>query len=374
MNEEFDIEELAPWLVIFITLVGYGLRVLLLDQKGMWLDETFSVWLAKHSVADMLAWTVKIDQHPPLYYLLLHFWMKLNGNEPYAIRLLSVLFGTAAIPLIYWIGKRMSGVMVGLAASVFLACSPFNIRFAQETRMYTLLILNAAAAIYALVRLLTDANVARPIGSQFREYLRARRISEPPESDTAGDFSYNHQTRSYLGWITRISRKGWSAIQAMQTDLAWVAFILFSALTMLTHNTAVLFPLATNIFVLGLILSQRIKKPGSTPSFHAPSLSNWLKAQVGILLLWSPWISPFIQQARRVYQEFWLPEPGWETVIQAVKTFLNESTYGQQSNTHIIWILYALVLGLGCCITARKSLDSYCWQPCSPSPSWVNCL
>jgi hypothetical protein len=46
MSEEFDFDELAPWLVVVITLFGGWLRVFLLSSKGMWLDETFSVWLA----------------------------------------------------------------------------------------------------------------------------------------------------------------------------------------------------------------------------------------------------------------------------------------------------------------------------------------
>ena len=82
MKEEFNIEELAPWLVVAITLIGGVLRVLLLRQKGMWLDETFSVWLANHSVSEMLRWIARIDQHPPLYYLLLNGWITLKGDMP----------------------------------------------------------------------------------------------------------------------------------------------------------------------------------------------------------------------------------------------------------------------------------------------------
>ena len=156
----------------------------------MWLDETFSVWLANHSVGEMLPWIVRIDQHPPLYYLLLHYWIALTGDTPYNVRLLSVLFGAATIPVIYLIGKRLSGVVVGLAAAVFLALSPFNIYFAQEAWMYTLLTFNAAVAIYALVRLLTDPRAVRPIGSQFREYLHDWRTPGPVEADPEGDFSY----------------------------------------------------------------------------------------------------------------------------------------------------------------------------------------
>ncbi len=66
MNKKTELDEFAPWLVIVITLIGGFLRVYLLDNKGMWLDETFSVWLANHSVADMLQWITRIDQHPPL--------------------------------------------------------------------------------------------------------------------------------------------------------------------------------------------------------------------------------------------------------------------------------------------------------------------
>lgn len=347
MNEEIQIEEVAPWLVVFLTLVGFGVRVLMLDRKGMWLDETFSVWLANHSVREMLQWVVKIDQHPPLYYLLLNSWVAQNGDTARDVRMLSVLFGAGTIPIIYLTGKRMSGVLAGLAAAVLLTLSPFNIRFAQETRMYTLLTFNAAVAIYALVRLLTDARTTRPIGSQLKEYLRTWRTPPPLETDSGGGISYKHKTPSRTGLRAWISRHHWLPIQAIETDLAWVVFIVFSAATMLTHNTAVLFPVATNIFVLSLMIIQRGKEAETQPAFQAPSWRNWLMAQISILILWSPWIPAFIQQASRVYQEFWIPKPTWDSVILALKAFLNESVYGDSSQRWVIWMLYALVLGLG---------------------------
>src|SRR5574342_188588 len=93
MNEEKELEEWTAWPVLVITLIGGFLRVFMLGTKGMWLDETFSVWLANHRVADMLQWVVRIDQHPPLYYLLLHYCIAHYGDTPYYVRLLSALFG-----------------------------------------------------------------------------------------------------------------------------------------------------------------------------------------------------------------------------------------------------------------------------------------
>jgi mannosyltransferase len=355
MNEEFDIEEWAPGAVIFISLVAGFLRLLLLGMRGMWLDETFSVWLADQSVHNMLQWIVKIDQHPPLYYLLLHYWIAHYGDTAYYARLLSVLFGAGTIPIIYLIGKRISGAIVGLAAAVFLAFSPFNVYYAQETRMYTLLTFNVALAIYALVRLLTDPRSVEPIGSQFRECVHAWRTPGPVETKTKGDFSYLVEPPQ-TGWRAWVYRHRWSPIQAIETDLAWVAFIVFSAATLFTHNTAVLFLLATNIFVLGLMLFQRLNKSGSQPAFQAPSFWNWVKAQIGILLLWSPWILVFIKQASRVYQEFWLPKPDWDTVTQTLRALLNASAPGQLSQV-MTWIL-CVVLCFGL-VYYRKKLSIF---------------
>jgi hypothetical protein len=97
------------------------------------------------------------------------------------------------------------------------------------------------------------------------------------------------------------------------------------------------------------MLYQRIEKSRSLPAFQAPSFGNWTKAQIGIGLLWSPWIVAFVKQASGVYQEFWLPKPSWDTVIQALKSFLNASTPTPEpaSPTPGIWLLYALALCLG---------------------------
>lgn len=354
MNEEIDFEELAPWLVGFLTIAGYILRVLLLGMKGMWLDETFSVWLASHSIADMLQWIVKVDQHPPLYYWLLHYWIGIFGATPYYARLLSVFFGAATIPIVYLIGKRMSGVALGLAAAVFLALSPFHIYFAQETRMYTLLTFNVAVAMYALVRLLTDPRAARPIGSQFREYLHAWRTAEPLVPEKKDDLIYQELIRNQTGWRGWISRHRWSPIQTVETDLAWVALVVFTVATLLTHNTAVFFPIAANLFVLGLMLYQRSRKSGAQTAFQAPSFANWIKAQVAILILWSPWIPSFIRQAGTVDRRFWIPAPTWDAVIQVLKSFLNASGPLPATPAMIIWILYLLVIGVGLVYFRRK--------------------
>lgn len=344
MNEDTGFDEVAPWLVLAITVAGGFLRVLLLGAKGMWLDETFSVWLAGMGAADMLDWIIRIDQHPPLYYLLLHAWVAVGGDTAYAVRLLSALIGAATIPIIYLIGRRIGGTAVGVTAAVLLAVSPLNISFAQETRMYTLLTFNAAVATYALAWLLTDARATQPMGHQFRTWWHLWRTAGPAEPVAGADLRYRVEPPR-RGWRAWVYRHRWSPVQSIATDLAWAGFIIFSAATLLTHNTAVFFPLATNLFVIGLLIVQRARPPASDAAMRAPSVANWVKAQIGIGLLWLLWLPVFVMQARRVDEQFWLPQPTWEIVTATLRALLNAGAQTPYSQA-MTWVLCGmLVLG-----------------------------
>lgn len=356
MNQEIELEEIAPWLVILLTLVGGFLRTILLGYKGMGLEETISVWLASHSVVDMLQWIVKIEPNPPLYYLQLHAWITRFGDTPYDVRLLSVLFGAGTIPLMYLTGKRISGAVTGLAAALMLALSPFHIFFAQQTHMLTFFTFNAAVAVYALVRLLTDTRSVRPIGSQFWAVLHSWRSGTPVAPDLENGFRYDLEL-SRTGWRAWIYRQRWFSIKNVETDLAWVAFVLFSAATLLSHQSAVFLSLATNIFIVGLWLFTRIGKPGAPPTLQVPSLANWVKAQVGILILCSPWIIFFTRQARAVFLEPGLQPPTWESISQMLLSLLNAVAPGRLNLVMMMWIVGGLLcLGL---VFYRKRLSVF---------------
>jgi hypothetical protein len=372
MKEDFDFDDVAPWFVALVTLAGGALRFLLLGARGMGLDEAMSVWLASHSVAGVLQWTAQIDVQPPLYYLLLHPWITVNGAAPHAARSLSVLLGTATIPVIYLIGKRMAGPMMGFAAAAMLAVSPLNVLSAQQTGMYTLLTFNAAVAIYALVRLLSDPRSTRPIGAQLREYWRAwRNPGPPPAPAERKEFSYRPDPRDLPGWRGRIARNPllapyrWLPIRAVATDLAWLTFIVFSAATLLTHSAAVLFPLAANVFVLGLILYRKMRGSASTTAFQPPSLLNWAIVQLAILALWSPWLPTFVRQASAVYRDFWLAPAGWDTVSETLGSLLNAFApapgAAAQPALLLIPFVFAAALGL---VALRKKLSQFLFLAC----------
>jgi mannosyltransferase len=131
--------------------VSVLLRVGTMDV-GYGIDEAISVGVASHGLAEIPG-TLRLDSSPPLYYLLLREWMALFGTGEAATRTLSLLFALAAIPVGWWAGRALFGARGGWLAAAGAAGCPFLTRYAQETRMYSLVVLLSlvACAAFALV-------------------------------------------------------------------------------------------------------------------------------------------------------------------------------------------------------------------------------
>lgn len=147
-----------------IVLVGAFLRVYNLGTQSIWVDELFSISTSTMNVRQIISIVAYSDLSPPLYHFLLHFWMMIFGTSETAIRLLSVLFGVLAIPMIYLAGRQLFDKDAGLIAALILALSSFNIFYSQELRMYSLMVLLALLSMYFFLRFLQRSTLASSAG------------------------------------------------------------------------------------------------------------------------------------------------------------------------------------------------------------------
>lgn len=122
-------------------------------DTGFWIDEGLSVGIADRPVT-AIPEALRQDGSPPLYYLLLHAWMALAGDGEIATHLLSVLFALLAVPAAWWALRSGFGSRAGMVAALLLALNPFLTSYAQETRMYALVVLLGTLACGALLRAL----------------------------------------------------------------------------------------------------------------------------------------------------------------------------------------------------------------------------
>ena len=141
-------------------LVAVGLALLagtvlrFLAPSALWLDEAQSVAIARSDLSGIHT-GLRQDGAPPLYYLLLHGWTAVFGDGAVAVRALSGVFSVLSLVVAWLLGRELGGRRVATALTLLLASSPFAIRYASETRMYSLvllLVLLGAAAVTWAVR------------------------------------------------------------------------------------------------------------------------------------------------------------------------------------------------------------------------------
>ena len=143
--------------------IAVGVILRFVSRSHLWLDEALSVNIAGLPLGDIPE-ALRHDGAPPLYYLLLHGWMKLVGDGTIAVRALSGLFAVAALPLVWLAGERIGGRRVAATAVLLLAASPFAIHYGTQARMYALVVLLVLVAWLAFDDLLERFSWSRAVG------------------------------------------------------------------------------------------------------------------------------------------------------------------------------------------------------------------
>ncbi len=131
-----------------IVFVGYLLRAYRVAYQGLRGDEAFSVGFFSRPFGEVWASMGSFDPNPPLYYFVLHNWMRIAGTSEAAVRWPSVLAGVIVVALTYRLGRMLLGRPAGFLAASFAVVNPFLIWHAQDARVYSLLTALVLAAVW----------------------------------------------------------------------------------------------------------------------------------------------------------------------------------------------------------------------------------
>lgn len=149
-------------IVAALAVVG-GVVLRFLPRSDLWLDEALSVNIASLPLGDIPE-ALRHDGHPPLYYVLLNGWTRLGDSNAF-VRGLSALVSLAGFPLAYLAGRRLGGRRgaeglgarrTGVLALVLWALMPYGVRYASETRMYSLVMVLVLAGCLFVDDLLAE--------------------------------------------------------------------------------------------------------------------------------------------------------------------------------------------------------------------------
>ncbi len=135
-------QAVSPRLVALALIVvsATWIRLHALGVPSIWLDEAVSIRVAQLDWHDFLNTIVASEGNMALYYVALRAWLHLGQSET-VMRALSVLTGVATIPAVYLLGERLFSARIGLIAALLLALNAFHLRYSQEARSYSMLVL-----------------------------------------------------------------------------------------------------------------------------------------------------------------------------------------------------------------------------------------
>ena len=150
---------IATGLTAAAILSAVVLRWFHLGGQSLWFDEAHTEFASGLSPAIIVRFCQSSD-HPPLYFLLLHFWRALFGNSEYALRALSALFGTLSLPAFYFLARKVLKDSIAVALAMWLfAFSVMQVWYSREARSYELASFLALVSLYALVLFLERRSV-----------------------------------------------------------------------------------------------------------------------------------------------------------------------------------------------------------------------
>lgn len=148
-----------------LILLASLLRGYRLTAESLWIDEIFMVGMAtEQSVWALLFEVPRYEPHPPLYNVFMWAWVSLGDTSALWMRGSSVGFGVASVPVVYFLGRELFDRQTGLLAGFLFAISPFQIWYAQEARMYALLVLATVTSWYLLLRIQDRWTRQRAVG------------------------------------------------------------------------------------------------------------------------------------------------------------------------------------------------------------------
>ncbi len=170
---------LGPAIALYIAA-----RLWRLTTSCLWFDEIFSVHAARHEWGALLIFVRDDLIHPPLFYVLLKAWIALGGESLVWLRLFPALIAIATLApfLLLCRELHLQRAEINLAL-LLMAVNGSLIKYAQEVRMYSLLLFLTTCSLWLFVRFYKRAGVSgRHLATLFTVNLL---------------LSYTH----YYGWL-----------------------------------------------------------------------------------------------------------------------------------------------------------------------------
>lgn len=127
-----------------------------ISARDICLDEPFTIFNAQDSILNIIKLPSQNEPSPPLFMLIMHFWIKVFGISAQSVRTVPILFNALTAVFLYLTGKRFFNFWSGLTSSVLFIFSTYHFFYGLDTRTYSMLSFATAVSLYFLLAILKN--------------------------------------------------------------------------------------------------------------------------------------------------------------------------------------------------------------------------
>lgn len=133
-----------------ILLLNLILKLLFVTYTDVSLDEPFSIYHSQKSITGIFQ-LLKTENNPPLFFIILHYWIDIFGIDEFSVRLPSVIFSSLSSVLIFIIGNKYFSFRIGIISSLLFSSSTLQMFYAHDARVYALFFALSCINLYFFI-------------------------------------------------------------------------------------------------------------------------------------------------------------------------------------------------------------------------------
>jgi uncharacterized membrane protein len=141
------------YFIIGFVIFNLILKFSFISSKDISHDEPFTIFHAQASW-DELWVMLNSEPNPPLFFLLLHFWVKLFGISPLSVRFLPVIFSALTVIPLYKLSRLFGRNTLAVVVICLFSFSNAHLASAHDARSYSLFAFFAVLSSFELFRIL----------------------------------------------------------------------------------------------------------------------------------------------------------------------------------------------------------------------------